>query len=682
MAKDKKPANKKGEDKKELLSRRVSRRDFLVGSGAVIAAGTLAASSPKITTATTTTKTQSPETLPYSMAPERNHPQELPLPKLRPLGTTEFNCDVLVMGASYAGIQAALGAYDAGMKVIVVDKGKPGRSGAGPWANTMLFYDERLGDDRDVWTKTFQRNTEYIIDQDYLDLFMEESLAAWKRWVDLGIVNDCYSFPTPKELTQYKMGLARPKDRRLLMPYILKDRGIQVFERVMLNKLLTDSSGAVAGAAGIYAESDEVLIFRAKAVIDCTGGGGFGSSGYPLGGLTGDGAWMAYHAGASISGKELEMWKGCSAEYPSDGYQQGKTNQLGRIYATQPPNIEPTTPCSTDFIAVHDVGSITREPRARDGIYPPDQLSPNYNYTYKPVDQSKWENVRYDHDGNHPPLTFPALASRTNPQPPDGQRSNGAAIGLSMHCVEGIFPADTHCWSGVPGLWAAGDALSSRVCGGAYSGKGVSTSSASVFGYHAAQRAAEYVKGISAPVVSADQIRSVKEELLAPLHREKGYTGNWVRELVLGTYAPYYIHRWKHADRIKGTLLNCAFMRDHICPCLIARNPHENRLAHEAKHMVLNLEMRLRSALIREESRGVHAREDFPYRDDKNWLAWTTCTKGSDGKMVAGKVPMPDRMKVDTDWSYADRYHRGNNNSKCSNIFPGEKEAIERLGIK
>jgi succinate dehydrogenase/fumarate reductase flavoprotein subunit len=130
--------------------------------------------------------------------------------------------------------------------------------------------------------------------------------------------------------------------------------------------------------------------------------------------------------------------------------------------------------------------------------------------------------------------------------------------------------------------------------------------------------------------------------------------------------------KMKHKSRLDGALANVEFIRDHLCPYLIARNPHENRLAQEAKHMVLAAEMKLRCSLIREESRGSHFREDFPFRDDKNWLAWTRCTKGSDGKMVTDKVPMPDRMKLDSDKAYRERY---------AISFPGEEEAIAALGI-
>jgi succinate dehydrogenase/fumarate reductase flavoprotein subunit len=262
---------------------------------------------------------------------------------------------------------------------------------------------------------------------------------------------------------------------------------------------------------------------------------------------------------------------------------------------------------------------------------------------------------------------------RTNPTGVARVRAGASAIGLGCHCTEGIFPVDAHCWSGVPGLWAAGDALCSRLSGAYYSNVGSSSSSAGVYGYHAGEQASDYASGRSRPVLSRDELDKAKNEVLEPRTRTTGFGPHWIQELVLQVYAPYWIHTMKHAERIKNALQTTEYIRDHIASKTKATDPHHNRLCHEAKHMVLLLEMKLRASLIREESRGLHFREDFPYRDDKNWLAWTACQKGSDGKMGAIKMPMPDRMKIDKDWTYTERYKIN---------YPGEEEALAKLGIK
>ncbi len=653
MTKDRKP-----EGEKKL----VSRRDFLAGSGALAAAGAGALYGPKKAEASAAT----PGTV-------RNIIKEPPVPGQCKVGQTEFNCDVLVIGAGYAGTMAALRAHALGQKVIVVCKQIIGKSGLSPWANTMLFYDERLGDDRENWVQAFQSGTEYLVDLDYLDVFMNDSLARFLEWRELGIVNNHNTLPTPAELVQYSKGLGNPTDRRLIWPSIFKNRGIQVVERTMLTNLLMAKNGAVAGAAGFHVESDEVLIFRSKSVVMCTGSGGFKAGGFPINGSTNDGDWMAYNVGARIGGKEWDDFHGTGGQYPSDSWKQGSQNFLGKIYATTPPvypgeNMSPIT----EIIKLHKEGP--SEPRkGLKGIYPPDNLTNTYNYTYKPVDQTKWKNVRYDNDGNHTPLTWPALPAKTNPQPPDPYNVGGGGTGLGLHAAEGIFPVDANCWSGIPGLYAAGDALCSRLCGASYSGKGTSSSSAGVFGYRAGEGAANYAKGVSEPSIPADQIELATNEILGPRKRTTGYDSHWLQELVLQTYAPYYVVKMKHRKRIEAALEMTEFMRDHIAPKVRAADPHENRLCHEAMHIVLALELRLRASLSREESRAGFFREDFPYRDDKNWLAWTACHKDDSGNMMVSKVPVPGRMKTHKDLSYKERYRV---------LFPGEEEAIEKKGIK
>ena len=66
------------------------------------------------------------------------------------------------------------------------------------------------------------------------------------------------------------------------------------------------------------------------------------------------------------------------------------------------------------------------------------------------------------------------------------------------------------------------------------------------------------------------------------------------------------------STRLKGLKKNS--------PDLWAKDLHYLSKCHEVKSMALCAELTFRAALMRTESRGFHFREDFPERDDKNWL--------------------------------------------------------------
>ncbi|MBI4334534.1 MAG: hypothetical protein HY673_25035, partial [Chloroflexi bacterium] len=76
-------------------------------------------------------------------------------------------------------------------------------------------------------------------------------------------------------------------------------------------------------------------------------------------------------------------------------------------------------------------------------------------------------------------------------------------------------------------------------------------------------------------------------------------------------------------------------------PRLSAADPHELVKATGSRSITLLAELLLISALERTECRGPHYREDYPYRDDVNWLKWVVIRMSSGGLPVVETVPVP-----------------------------------------
>jgi succinate dehydrogenase/fumarate reductase flavoprotein subunit len=118
---------------------------------------------------------------------------------------------------------------------------------------------------------------------------------------------------------------------------------------------------------------------------------------------------------------------------------------------------------------------------------------------------------------------------------------------------------------------------------------------------------------------------------------------------------PYFILNIKHADRLTPTLALIEFMNNHIVQQIKANNAHEWRMAQETKNVVLIAEMMLRASLFRTESRGTHFREDYPRRDDPNWLAWVKIRK-EDGMLTLCKEAIPKKWWPDLTKPYEELY--------------------------
>ena len=114
---------------------------------------------------------------------------ELPIPEADPPAKTEYECDVLVIGGGFAGLNAAAAAADQGQSVVLIDKGRPGYSGLSPWPSSHRWADKEMGDDYDALRKCIQHGSEYLGNMDLYEVWLEESKTTYERLRDWGILD-------------------------------------------------------------------------------------------------------------------------------------------------------------------------------------------------------------------------------------------------------------------------------------------------------------------------------------------------------------------------------------------------------------------------------------------------------------------------------------------------------------
>ncbi len=179
--------------------------------------------------------------------------------------------------------------------------------------------------------------------------------------------------------------------------------------------------------------------------------------------------------------------------------------------------------------------------------------------------------------------------------------------------------------------------------GAGYAGFGCSCAGSAVQGARAGKAAAEYAKNEAAPVVGDSLLETLREEMLAPLSRQRGFSPAWVTRVMQGIMYPYHVMYVKEKSRLEAALSQIMYLQEKYGALLKTDDPHGLRTAHEARNMLLNAEMKLRAGLAREESRGTHFREDFPFRDDDNWLCWVKLVE-RDGADDRGEASDPGRV--------------------------------------
>ncbi|MCQ5029813.1 FAD-binding protein [Flavonifractor sp. DFI.6.63] len=537
----------------------------------------------------------------------------------------EVVCDVVVVGGGLAGIMAALAVkkQDKDLSVVVVDKYFAARGGKATRGGGVF---DVLADEVDIeefLSFDIEQIGEYLNEQiaqrkyiaalnDNVELMEQYTGKLWVR-------NEDGSLYTKHP----KMNFVHPwRSASVEMTYMIELKraavrnGIQFVDRVgVVDFLLWE--GRVAGALGYHIETGEEYVFNGKAVVVCNGDQNYRCM--PMWACTrGEGLAAAWRAGAEMTNCEFSTFY----QWSNTGFFAPVARSEDWIFNNEGTNIGTMhrTPADADIDA-KTVVEWYKQMKASKG--PMHYINPSKNIRIAPVS---------------PPGTRP-LADQLR-----GITAFNNATHMSTDELLPIFIGEQSCLkvdidmkTNIPGLFAAGDACysGSRVMGavccppGRVRGSGLPFAEYS--GNVAGISAAQYCAGVALGEVDQAQVAKYRMRTLAPMTRAGGVHPD---ELVLDVQrvmASLGYTLYCEENRLKegqGIIRGIEKRLD----VLYATDMHDTFKCNEVRSMVSCAEMFFTAALERRESRGWFQREDYPQRDDVNFLKWIVLKRAEDSE--------------------------------------------------
>jgi succinate dehydrogenase / fumarate reductase flavoprotein subunit len=548
---------------------------------------------------------------------------------------TNFFTDVLIVGGGIGGLAAAIRIRELSpeLKVLLVDKqtigwGGKANKGAG------VFWVIAPGDDIDAFVDYHVRNIGvYLNDQDFLYTMARESYGAAKKLSEWGVNIVKTPSGEPKFIPRpfgWSMMSGDLDMMRHLRARALKS-GVEIVDKTQVVELLKQE-GRVTGAVGFNILDGRLSVFNSKATILANGDCDFGVM-RMWASACGDGVAAAYNAGAQMRNAEFANFydvinkaTGIPIVFGFEFLYNKSGEHISPKYIT---SREPDIPISIILGIEKEVA----EGRGPISIH----LQEMMTMTSQGGDQSRWEGRP------HAKTLFDCERAKEHlfGPPADGK------VEISLGFTGELSPikVDQDMRTTVPGLWAIGD---TSYAGSGWAGateappgriRGSGLMNAVIGALLSAPSITSYVPTTSPTEAGYDDVARLKEAIFAPLGRDQGYSPIDAVRSIQEVVVPVKYSMRRTKERLEEALSRVAEVQAKL-PELWATDPHGLGKCHEARCIALCAEIGFRAALARTESRGWHYREDFPKRDDKNWLKWIILQKDGD-KMTVSTEPIP-----------------------------------------
>ncbi|MBI3803911.1 MAG: FAD-binding protein [Nitrospirae bacterium] len=549
--------------------------------------------------------------------------------------------DVLIVGAGLAGMRAAI-AVPKHLNAGVISKVHPVRShsvAAEGGINAAIRPE-------DSWEQHMYdsvKGSDWLGDQDAIEILCREAPGDIMELERMGAL---FSRDEQGRIAQRNFGgLGFPRtcyvaDRtghalvHLLYEQLVK-RAAHVYEEWYVTSLIVEE-GVCRGVIALNIFNGELTEIRAKAVVLATGGYGrvylISTNGLIN---TGDGMSLAYHAGAPLQDMEFVQFHPTTLKETGILITEGARGEGGFLFNARGERfMEKYAPkmmelASRDVVSRAEYQEIL-EGRGVDGCVLLDLRHLGKEKIMERLPQI-WELS----------ITYAGVDPIEAPIP----------VTPGVHYSMGGILTNVHGETPIPGLYAAGECACISVHGANRLG-GNALMETIVYGRRTGARAAEYAEKTPLAPSSDRALQKERERIGALLSRKEGERAGLLREEIGKVMADHFgILRTR--DRMEEGKEKLAAIR-----------PRLEKIALHDRGKTFNLELIdalqifsimdsaetiAAGALVREESRGAHARPDFPKRDDVHWLKHTLAYRTDAGPrldyrpVTITRVPLGER---------------------------------------